>query len=142
MSCEDIRGLLALSAAGALDTEGQRRLAGHIRECAACADELAIFDAIAGALGSLPVPQAPPGLVYRTQLEIAIEADRRQGARLAIGAGMVSWLLTLITWRIALLLGGSGGAWVWVLWCSAAAGLGSAAVAVLTERRRLERRWQ
>jgi anti-sigma factor RsiW len=139
MNCERTRGLIALSAAGLLDAGEQRQVMEHVRDCSACAEELAEAGAIAGALSRLPLPQVPAGLVYRTQTRIAIEADRRQGARLAIAAGVLSWLIAIAMWRIGPLLGGSNAAWIWMVWYTVVAGIGSAAVAVLAGKRRLER---
>src|SRR5215475_9695489 len=98
MSCESTRGLLALSAAGLLEPEEQRRVDTHVRECSDCAAELEALGAIAGALERQAAPHPPAGLVYRTQIQVAIEADRRQGARLALGASALGWLLALVTW--------------------------------------------
>src|SRR5438552_6300195 len=98
MNCEQVHGLLALSAAGLLDAPEARRVAEHVLECAACAAELESLGDIAAALGLLPAPHPPAGLVYQTQLAIAAESDRRQGARLALAAGVLAWVIALATW--------------------------------------------
>ena len=139
MNCESIRDLLALSAAGLLDASEERRVAEHVRECAACTVELESLGAIAGALGRLPAPPPPAELVYQTQLLIAGEADRRQGNLLALSAGVLAWVIALATWQIARMLTGGAGYWIWLLWSTIAASLGAAASAVLISRRRTER---
>jgi hypothetical protein len=143
MTCEIARGLLALSAAGLLDPPDQQPVALHVRECPACAAELEAFGAVASTLGRMPSPRPSAGLVYRTQVLLAIEADRRQGARLAIGAGVLGWLLLVAAWNVARLLGAQSVVWIWMLWCSAAAVTGAAAgAALMSRRRRAERRAQ
>lgn len=92
-----------------------------------------MFNAIATGLSGLPAPVPPAGLVYRTQMQLAIEADRRQGTRLALGAGVFAWLLFMATWQIASLLG-AGAVWFWTLWCAVAAGTGAASAAALGRR--------
>ena len=57
-------------------------------------------DPIEEALSRQPMPMAPPGLVYRTQLLLAAEADRRESARLAWIAVAAAWLLVVVSWRI------------------------------------------
>src|SRR5258708_5946611 len=131
MNCESIRDLLALSAAGLLDPLDARRVGEHVRECATCAGELELLGDIAGTLGRLPAPAPPAGLVYRTQLAVAAEADRRQGARLAIAAGALAWGIALATWEAGRVLGVSDEIGIWTLWCAAAAGAGSLVVAAL-----------
>jgi len=135
MNCENIRGLLALSAAGLLDAAEARRVAEHVRECVACAAELESLGDVAGALGGLPAPHAPAGLVYQTQLAVAVEADRRQGARLAVASGGLAWVIALATWQVGGMLAGGNEIWMWTFWCATAAGVGSLAVATLVAQR-------
>src|SRR2546423_15604574 len=140
MNCESIRDLLALSAAGLLDASEARRVAEHVRECGACAAELESLGDVAGALGSLPAPHPPAGLVYQTQLAVAVEADRRQGARLAVASGGLAWVIGLATWEVGSILAGSNAIWIWTFWCAAVAGAGLLAVAALVAQRTRRRR--
>src|SRR4051794_26096174 len=135
MNCEEIRGLLALNAAGLLDATEGRFAVEHVRECETCAAELESLSAIAGALGSLPAPHPPAGLVYQTQLAIAAENDRRQGAHLALAAGVLAWVMALATWQLGRLLTGGNGIWIWTFWCAAAASAGSLAVGAMVAQR-------
>lgn len=141
MTCDAIRPLLAVDAAGLLDAGESRRVAEHVRECAACSAELEGLGALTGALSRQPAPQPPDDLVYRTRLRMAAEADRHQGARLALVSGGLAWLIALATWQIGSLLGGGNGIWIWIWWSTVAASLGSAAVAALVVRHRVGRSW-
>jgi anti-sigma factor RsiW len=98
---DEIRGLLALAAAGDLGADEQRRVANHLRECAACTSELAALRALAEGLRILPAPQTSLGLVARTRARVAAELLARQERRrhhmliaLLIAFG---WALTLLT---------------------------------------------
>jgi predicted anti-sigma-YlaC factor YlaD len=135
VNCESVRDLLALSAAGALDAAGERRVAEHARECAPCAAELASLGEIAGLLGRLPAVPPSPGLVLQTQLLVAAEADRREGTRLAIAAVALAWAIAIATWAAGRAMVGPSPMWVWNIWCTAVAGIGSGVVALLVSRR-------
>jgi hypothetical protein len=69
---------------------------------------------------------------------IAAEADRRQGARFALGASALGLVMALGTAQLGSLVLGGAEAWIWTVWCSIAAGAGAAAVAALVSRRRME----
>src|SRR5712671_4813477 len=125
MNCESIRDLLALSAAGLLEASEARRVAEHVRDCVACGAELESLGDVAGALGSLSAPHPPVGLVYQTQLAVAVEADRRQGARMAVASGGLAWVMALATWEVGSMFAAGGAIWIWTFWCAAAAGVGS-----------------
>jgi hypothetical protein len=135
MNCESTRDLLALSAAGLLDAAEARRVGEHVRHCVACAAELESLGDVAGALGSLPAPPPPAGLVYQTQLAVAVEADRRQGGRMAVASGGLAWVIALATWEVGSMFAGANEIWIWTFWCAAAAGAGSLAVAALVAQR-------
>jgi hypothetical protein len=81
---DQVRPLLALSAAGLLDAGEERRVRDHARECADCAGELAALGDLAAALAILPAPAPPPDLLARTQMRIAADRDRREAQRLAV----------------------------------------------------------
>jgi hypothetical protein len=129
---ELVRPLLALSAAGLLDAEGERRLREHASGCAACNAELELFSQLAAGLRDLPVAPPPPGLLARTQALVAADADRRQGARLsAAAAGFAAILLLSLTVVLPVL--------AWIAWIVIPSVLGAAAAVALAAHRRLER---
>lgn len=103
---DEIRALLNLAAARALDEAERARVEAHIRECADCAAELASMQRIATALASLPVPQPSVGLAARTRLRVAAEMAAREKRRrnhllitLLICFGWSITLLTLLAGR-------------------------------------------
>lgn len=141
---EAIRQSLALSAAGLLDPAGERRVREHVRACAECAAELDAFAALSSGLSALPAPPPPPHLLARTQAmlsaEIAVQADRRRGAILAMAGGVFSWILLLGAWQTYRVLTGNSGLLVWLVFSTIPSLLGAgAAAALLAGRRRLER---
>jgi anti-sigma factor RsiW len=140
---ENIRKLLALSAAGLLEPAEERRVREHLRDCPECAAHAEEFASLSAGLSALPAPVAPPGLAARTEArlvaEIAAEADRRQGALLAAAAGLLAWVMTLATWYCYRTLTG-GGVVGWLAWATVSAWVAAPAVAgLLRSRRRFER---
>ena len=98
---EQIQGMLALAAAGALDESELAQLQMHVSGCPECAARFASLRELTAALGSLLVPQPALGLAARTRLrvagELAARAERRRQhllIGLLIGFG---WVLTLLT---------------------------------------------
>lgn len=101
----EIRALLALAAAGALDAEEQRRMDEHLRGCDDCRRELAGWREIAAGLTSLPMPDVPATLSWQTRTRVASEhaariARRRHRLLLALLI-CFAWLLTLVTLALA-----------------------------------------
>ena len=98
---DDIRDLLTLAAAGALDAAEQRQVEEHLRQCAGCRAELQSWQLLTGALEALPTPQAPVGLVERTrrQLEakVSVQAARRSKRALLVWLTVLGWASTLLT---------------------------------------------
>jgi predicted anti-sigma-YlaC factor YlaD len=129
---ELVRPLLALSAAGLLDAEGERRLREHAAGCAACRAELELFAQLAAGLRDLPVAPPPPGLLARTQALVAADADRREGARLAAAAAVFAAILLLSLAVVLPVL-------AWFVWTIIPSVLGGAAAIALASHRRLER---
>src|SRR5438874_1413843 len=103
-------------AAGLLDASEARRVGEHVRDCVACAAELESLGDVAGALGSLPAPHPPAGLVYQTQLAVAVEADRRQGARMAVASGGLAWIIGMATWEVGRMFAAGHEIWIWTFW--------------------------
>jgi predicted anti-sigma-YlaC factor YlaD len=129
-----VRPMFALSAAGLLDAEGERRVREHIAVCEACRAELEAFAQLADGLRGMPSAPPPADLLVRTQARVAVEADRREGARLATLAALFGAILLLsLTYVLR------AGALVWVAWSFIPSVLGGAAALILASRRRLER---
>jgi len=140
---QEIRKLLAQSAAGLLEAEEERRVREHLRDCAECAARAEEFAGLASGLGALPAPPLPLGLVTRTEAlvaaELAAEADRRQGAMLAAVASMLAWLMAVAGWYLYRALT-SGGIWGWVALSTIPVSVAIPAAAAIVRRNRLERR--
>ncbi len=148
----EIRDLLTLAAAGALDAASQRRVEDHLRQCSDCRVELELWQQLTGALEALPTPQAPLGLVERTrrQMEACANAlaEQRRNRALLAWLTVFAWVSTFLTWPLFQLFGGqlagfldmswtnTGLAQVW-LGYMVVAWMGTAIVAVL-----LAKKWQ
>jgi predicted anti-sigma-YlaC factor YlaD len=129
-----VRPMFALSAAGLLDAEGERRLREHVAGCDACRAELEAFAQLADGLRFMPSAPPPADLLVRTQARVAAEADRREGARLAMVAALLACIL-LVSLSFVL----HEGVLVWIAWSFVPSFLGGAAALMLASRRRLER---
>jgi anti-sigma factor RsiW len=96
--------LLALAAAGVLSPEEERRVREHAARCAECAAELNRWQALAGEIGAVPVPQAPARLVAQTQARVAAvlrsEADRRWDETVLLVLALLCWTVGLSVWAI------------------------------------------
>jgi anti-sigma factor RsiW len=107
---EEIRDLLTLAAAGALDAAGQRRVEDHLRECPGCRAEFESWQRLTGVLKDMPTPQAPMGLVERTrrrmERQAAAHAAQRRHRLLLVWLTVFAWASTLLTWPLLRLLGG------------------------------------
>ncbi len=106
---EEIRELLSLAAAGALDATEDQRVSAHLRACPACAAELASWQAIETGLRRIPTPQVPADLVARTiaraQMRFAEESDRRSERKVLALVIIFSWIFVALSWPLAQLLG-------------------------------------
>jgi len=138
---ESARPLLALSAAGLLDADGERRVREHVRECAECAAQLAGLAALAAGLSAMPSPAPPAQLVARTQARVAAELARRRdrisGVVLALAGCGCGWVVSLGMWGLWDALGGNPAILIWLEFSAVLAGL--TAAAVVRRRRRVER---
>lgn len=98
---DEIRSLLALAAAGDLQPNEQQRVDVHLRECAACSQELAVLRVLAAELRVLPAPQPPLGLGARTRARVAAQlgarAERRRHHLLVALLISFGWIVTLLT---------------------------------------------
>lgn len=113
---DEIRELLVLAAACALEPAEQLRLEQHLIGCAACAAEWEQWRELAGALRRLPTPQPPPALVERVraraEAELAREAEGRWNRAVMAFLVLFAWTVTLASWPLVRLLGGSVLAWL------------------------------
>ncbi|HXB70048.1 MAG TPA: zf-HC2 domain-containing protein [Candidatus Acidoferrales bacterium] len=138
---ESTRPLLALSAAGLLDADGERQVRQHIRECPACAAGLAGLAAVAAGLTSLPSPAPSAALLARTQARVAAQLaarrDRISGVALGVAGCGCGWVVSLATWGAWDWLGGNPAILIWLEFSAVLAGL--TAAVVVRRRRRAER---
>jgi anti-sigma factor RsiW len=99
---DDIRDLLTLAAAGALDAAEQRQVEEHLRQCADCRAELDSWQRLTGALEALPTPQAPLGLVERSrgrlESQAALGAQHRRKQGLFFTLTVCAWMFSVLTW--------------------------------------------
>ena len=106
---EEIRELLSLATAGALNAAEDQRVSTHLRTCRACAAELGSWQAIGAGLRRIPTPQASAALVARTiaraQMRFAEESDRRSERKVLALVIVFSWVFVALSWPLAQLLG-------------------------------------
>ncbi|HKV28839.1 MAG TPA: zf-HC2 domain-containing protein [Candidatus Acidoferrales bacterium] len=106
---QEIRELLSLAAAGALDAAENQRVSTHVRDCPECAAELASWQAIGSGLRRIPTPQAPAALVARTiaraQMRFAEQLERRSERKVMALIIVFSWIFVALSWPLAQLLG-------------------------------------
>lgn len=107
---DDIRDLLTLAAAGALDATEQRQVEEHLRQCAGCRAELESWQRLTGALQALPTPQAPTGLVERTRSRLESQAVVRAEHRRKLGVLFTltacAWMFSVLSWLAFRVIGG------------------------------------
>lgn len=112
----EIRELLTLAAAGALDAAEQGRVEEHMGHCEACRAEFAAWSRLSGALQGLPTPQAPSGLVEQTRrmMERRAAAQRERRANyLMLGLLLLfAWTVTLLNWPLLQMLNGRLEQWM------------------------------
>jgi anti-sigma factor RsiW len=112
----EIRELLTLAAAGALDAAEQLQVEEHLRRCEACRAEFARWSKLSGALQELPTPQAPSGLVEQTRrmMERRAAAQReRRANHLMLGLLLLfAWTVTLLNWPLLQMLNGRLEQWI------------------------------
>lgn len=137
---ETIRKLLALSAAGLLEPGEERLVQEHVRQCAGCAAKLDDYATLSAGLSALPCPLPLPDLLRRTNMLVAAELDRRQGAVLAGTAAIFAFALILSIGQVLRMLVGDTAAMVWLVWAAISSVMGAASALMLAPRRRLERR--
>jgi len=112
----EIRDLLTLAAAGALNADEQQRVEKHLRECTACKAEFESWQKLTTALSKLPTPEAPAGLVERTRRQLANQAaaqkERRWNHFLLACLILFGWALTLLSWPALQVAGDKAAQWL------------------------------
>jgi anti-sigma factor RsiW len=113
--CDEIRELLALAVAGALDEKSEHRIARHTNQCAACAAELDNWQHLARRLRQLPTPRPAAGVVERAraraEFAFAEEAERRWNRNILIFLIGLAWTTAVVSWPIVRFL--TGGLQLW-----------------------------
>jgi anti-sigma factor RsiW len=107
---DEIRALLALAAADALEPAEEDRVARHLRSCNACAEEAASWQSIAGQLRRLPTPQPSPALFQRAralaEARFAEDTESRWQRGVMIFVVTFAWVLTIVSWPLVRLVTG------------------------------------
>jgi len=133
---ENIRKLLLLAAASALDAAKTSSVENHVAGCADCRRELELLRQYARGLQSMPQPAVPEGLLQRTMARVVQEREyeavrRKQSLTLGL-LGAFSWAMGIVFWLLArVFVAGFGfGAWSAVSGILAWTTVGAAAVAL------------
>jgi anti-sigma factor RsiW len=103
----EVRNLLSLAAADALNSAEQRQVERHLRQCEACRAEFNDWVGLTGALEKMPTPHAPANLVLRTRrlLERQAAVEKKQREMRFIPALVVfSWAAMYLNWRLVRLI--------------------------------------
>jgi anti-sigma factor RsiW len=148
----DIRELLSLAAAGALDASEQSRVEEHLRQCETCRAEFAGWLRLTGALQDLPTPSVRPALLEQTRRALerrAAEQQRHRTNHFMLGLlFLFAWTITLLNWPLLRLFEGRLEQWLNIstgqltfLWVSyiVMAWTGTALAAVMLARHRRQR---
>jgi|WetSurMetagenome_2_1015567.scaffolds.fasta_scaffold374115_2 anti-sigma factor RsiW len=99
----EVRNLLILAAAEALNPAEQKRVEKHLQQCEECRAELDEWMRLTGALEKMPTRQAPPNLALKTRrlLERQAAAEKKQREMRFIPALVVfSWAALYLNWRL------------------------------------------
>jgi hypothetical protein len=91
--------LFAQSLVEGLSSPDQTWLDAHLRDCGACAREIASTGQLLQALRTVPVA-VPRDLVVRTQMRIRLRAQESAGT---VGSGALLWIITAASWLLGIL---------------------------------------
>jgi len=112
---DEIRDLLSLAAAGALDPQAEERIARHMRTCAHCAAELESWQTLARGLRRIPTPQPSAAVIERAraraELALAEAAEQRSNRRVLVLLAAFAWTLTLVSWPLVRVFSGGINFW-------------------------------
>lgn len=101
---DEIRKLLALAVAGALDEAEEMRVLSHARACTECSREMESWQSLSAGLRRLPTPQPSPALIQRTraiaEARLEEEAESRWQRSLMIFVVTFAWVLTIVSWPL------------------------------------------
>jgi anti-sigma factor RsiW len=115
-SHEKIREQMPLATAGALDSNEERELSGHLSECSDCSAEFEQWRELGAGLRRMPTPQAPSAMVERVRAtlmaQVMARAEQRSNRRTMVWLVLFAWTTTLATWPILRLI--SHGAETWL----------------------------
>lgn len=104
-SHDEIRELLSLAAAGALEAAEQRRVDEHTATCAECAAEWVALGAVTGAMRTLPAPRVPVGLATRAMARVRARqgaaVEERVSGAIVVFLALFSWTVMLLPWMIS-----------------------------------------
>ena len=106
--CNEIRELLALAAAGALDEGAENRVTRHANECPSCFAELVRWGYLARGLRRVPTPRPSAAIVERAraraELALTKQADQQRSRGVLILVIALAWASVLASWPVARLL--------------------------------------
>lgn len=101
---DEIRNLLALAAAGALDVAEEERVLSHARTCQECSKELESWNSLAAGLRAVPTPQPSAALIQRTralaEARLEEEAEARWQRNVMVFVVAFAWVLTIVSWPL------------------------------------------
>jgi anti-sigma factor RsiW len=107
---DEIRGLLALAASGALNAAEEQRVLDHSRSCEECAKELESLQFLAAGLRRVPTPQPSAVLIQRTralaEARLEEEVEARWQRSMMIFVVTFAWVLTIVSWPLVRLATG------------------------------------
>jgi len=100
----EIKKMLILYIAGALDAGAESRIMKHLSACSECAAEIERWQAITGGLRRLRTPQPSPALFERTRAlataQLAAQAEQRRSRIVLVLLVVFSWAVTLAGWPV------------------------------------------
>jgi predicted anti-sigma-YlaC factor YlaD len=101
---DEIRKLLALAAAGALEEADEERVLSHARTCSECSQELESWQSLAAGLRAVPTPQPSAALIQRTravaEARLEEETEARWQRNVMIFVLAFAWVLTIVSWPL------------------------------------------
>jgi anti-sigma factor RsiW len=113
---EIIREQMPLATAGALDSNEERALSGHLAKCGDCSAEFEQWRELGAGLRRMPTPQAPSAMVERVRAtlmaQVMAREEQRSNRRTMIWLVLFAWTTTLATWPILRLISHGAEAWL------------------------------
>jgi anti-sigma factor RsiW len=100
MKHEEMRGLLPLAAADALEPKESAVLEAHLMECEECRRQLEVLRLYSAALREIAAPELPAGLLERTSARLHAEQTNAVPTWLLVLLALFSWATGLAFWWI------------------------------------------